>query len=195
MTIATNRLLTLAEYLDYDDGTDTCYELENGVLVEMASENPLNNTIAVFLLIYFSRLGVEHYRLATGHGIQVDSEYASVRIPDLVLHSEGSVSAILQDTRVLRLSDPAPVLIVETVSNSKTDKKSYERDYISKRREYAAKGIPEYWIVDVTANQVLILILENKEYTEQKYTGSDKLQSHSFPSIDLTAEQVLSAGM
>jgi len=54
MTIAKNRLLTLEEYLDYEDGTDTRYELENGVLVEMSSENPLNNTIAVFLLLSLS---------------------------------------------------------------------------------------------------------------------------------------------
>ncbi len=34
MTIAKNRLLTLEEYLDHDDGTDRYnYELEDGVLI------------------------------------------------------------------------------------------------------------------------------------------------------------------
>jgi len=195
MTIAKHRLLTLEEYLDYDDRTDTRYELENGVLVDMSSENPLNHTIAIFLLVYFSRMGIEHYRLATGHSIQVESESASVRIPDLTVHSESSAAAILQNERILRLLDPAPMLVVEVASNSQLDKKSYERDYISKRREYAAKGIPEYWIVDAIANTVLILTLQGNKYSKEKYTGDQTLKSHSFPGLELTATQVLSAGM
>ena len=46
MTIATNKTLTLEEYLTYDDGTGTRYELVNGVLVEMPTENPLNKIIS-----------------------------------------------------------------------------------------------------------------------------------------------------
>jgi Uma2 family endonuclease len=49
MTIATNRQMTLEEYLNFDDGTDTRYELVNGELVEMPSESDLNNVIAIFL--------------------------------------------------------------------------------------------------------------------------------------------------
>ena len=64
MTIATDgrattiqQRMTLEKYLDYDDGTDTRYELEDGVLVDMSGENPLNPCIAVMLLFLFSRLG------------------------------------------------------------------------------------------------------------------------------------------
>jgi len=31
MTVATERRMTLKEYLTYDDGTDTQYELEDGI--------------------------------------------------------------------------------------------------------------------------------------------------------------------
>ena len=41
MTVAT-RLMTLEEYLNYDDGTDTIYELVNGELVSMPPESNLN---------------------------------------------------------------------------------------------------------------------------------------------------------
>ncbi|MEO1792260.1 MAG: hypothetical protein AAFR25_08565 [Cyanobacteria bacterium J06629_19] len=58
MTIAKNRLMTLDEYLTYDDGTDTRYELENGILIEMAPENPINSTIAPALAIYLATIGV-----------------------------------------------------------------------------------------------------------------------------------------
>ncbi|WP_199306705.1 Uma2 family endonuclease [Anabaena sphaerica] len=44
---------TIEEYLNYDDGTDTRYELEDGVLIEMPPESPLNLSIARKLLFYF----------------------------------------------------------------------------------------------------------------------------------------------
>lgn len=50
MTVATDRRMTLKEYLDYDDDTDMYHELVDGVLVEMGAENSLNPKIAVFLL-------------------------------------------------------------------------------------------------------------------------------------------------
>ena len=46
----TTRRMTLEEYLDYDDGTDTRYELVNGELAEVPSESDLNNEIAMILL-------------------------------------------------------------------------------------------------------------------------------------------------
>jgi len=51
----TTRRMTLEEYLDYDDGTDTRYELVNGELAEVPSESDLNNLIAVYLLAEFLR--------------------------------------------------------------------------------------------------------------------------------------------
>ena len=42
MTIAIQRL-TLEEYLAYDNGTDTRYELVDGELVEMPPETDRNN--------------------------------------------------------------------------------------------------------------------------------------------------------
>ena len=50
MTVATDRRMTLKEYLDYDDDSDMHHELVDGVLVEMGAKNPLNPRIAVFLL-------------------------------------------------------------------------------------------------------------------------------------------------
>ena len=49
MTIATQKL-TLEEYLVYDDGTDTRYELVDGELVAMPPESDRNNLIALYLL-------------------------------------------------------------------------------------------------------------------------------------------------
>ena len=91
MTVATDPRMTLKDYLTYEDGTETRYELEDGVLIEMGAENPLNPQIASFLLSVFFQLGVPIYRLVIGHQIGVSSTRATARQPDLMVHSEGGV--------------------------------------------------------------------------------------------------------
>jgi Uma2 family endonuclease len=50
-------------------------------------------------------------------------------------------------------------LIVEVVSPDKP-----ERDLVLKRREYAAAGVAEYWIVNPTNETILVLVLNKKRY-------------------------------
>jgi Uma2 family endonuclease len=57
MTIATSKM-TFEEFLNYDDGTDALYELENGKLITMPSESDLNQRIASFLFTVLLRLGI-----------------------------------------------------------------------------------------------------------------------------------------
>lgn len=195
MTIATNKALTLEEYLTYDDGTDARYELVNGVLVEMPTESPINKTIVMFLVSYFLRLGIPYYRLAIGHQLEVTSEKASAREPDLIVHSEESAAAILQDGKLLRLGMPVPNVVIEVVSNSDTDPKSRERDYVEKRQEYAERGVPQYWIMDPVAAVILVLILVNGTYQEREFKDNEILISPTFAELDVTAAQILKAGL
>ncbi|MBT9314663.1 Uma2 family endonuclease [Leptothoe spongobia] len=195
MTIATNKTLTLEEYLTYDDGTGARYELVNGVLVEMPTESPINKTIVMFLVSYFLRLGIPYYRLAVGHQLEVTSEQASAREPDLVVHSEESAAAILRDGKLLRLGMPVPDLVVEVVSSSDTDPISRERDYVEKRQEYGARQVPEYWIVDPVAAVVYVLTLVDGNYQECKFEDDQILMSPEFTAVNLTAAQLLRAGL
>ena len=40
-----------------------------------------------------------------------------------------------------------------------------ERDKVTKRREYAQSGIPEYWIVEPVDSSISVLTLHGSEYT------------------------------
>jgi Uma2 family endonuclease len=194
MTSTIPRRMTLEEYLNYGDGIETRYELVDGILVAMGSENPLNPQIAGFLFSVFLQLGIPAFRVVIGHQVEVNSIYASARQPDLLVHSEASEKAISADGKLLRLSHPAPLLVVEVVSNSETDLQSRTRDYQEKRLEYADRGIPEYWIIDPIAAVVLVLTLEDTKYQEQKYQGKQFIISSTFPNLNLTVEQILKAG-
>ena len=193
MTVATDRRMTLKEYLDYDDDTDMHYELVDGVLVEMGAENPLNPKIAVFLLTIFFQLGIPATQLAIGHQIEVSSKKATSRLPNLIVHSEDSDAAIMADGKLLRFEMPAPILVVEVVSSSDSNKQSRDRDYIDKRNEYAARDIPEYWIVDPIEGVVLVLILQNGDYISRSFVEDATIVSSAFPSLSITAKQVLRA--
>jgi Uma2 family endonuclease len=184
--------LSFEEYLNYDDGTDTRYEIVDGVLVEMGAENPLNPRIATLLMFALARLGVPERNLVIGHQLRVDSVKVSARQPDLIVHSDESDAAI-DGPKILPFEGTPPRLVVEVVSSSNTDKKSRDRDYQEKRVEYAKRRIPEYWIVDPEKGIFLVLTLSGNAYQEARFTGTQMIESPTFPGLDLTAESVLTA--
>lgn len=187
MTVATTKKITFEEFLEYNDGTDALYELENGELIPVSSESEINQLIAVFLLIYFSQLGISANRLRMKTEIAVHSRQVNVRIPDLVVYSEELAISMQGATRSLILLDmPPPFLVVEVVSSNQAS-----RDYRYKLTEYAVRGIAEYWIVDAIAQKVTILEWVEGFYEERVYEGDLAIASPIFPVLQLTADQVL----
>jgi Uma2 family endonuclease len=185
-TQRTVQLLTAADYLNYTDGTDTPYELVNGILTEMPPESNLNARIATFLLTQFLKL-VPFTRLCHKDAeLQVTSIRASFRIPDLMVLSEAGETALTGSSRnTITLDMPAPLLVIEVVSPDDP-----ARDYRFKRSEYAVRGIPEYWIVDPAQKQVLILTLVEGFYDEASFKGDQPLASPTFPDLTLTPNQL-----
>lgn len=187
MTVATAKKMTLEEFLQFDDGTDNLYELENGELIPMPSESELNSRIAMFLVAYFLKLGIPYYRLRMKTEIAVSSRQAGLRVPDLVVFSEELATVMQGATRSLILMDmPPPLLVVEVVSPNQEN-----RDYRYKRSEYAARGITEYWIVDPMGQKVTVLEWVEGFYEQRVYTGNEVICSPLFTDLKLTAGEVL----
>jgi Uma2 family endonuclease len=187
MTVATAKKITFEEFLQFDDGTDTLYELENGELIPMPSESDINQRIAIFLLTYFAQLGIPSYRLRMKTEVAVHSRQVGVRVPDLVVYSEELAKVLEGATRSLILMDmPPPLLVVEVVSPNQES-----RDYRYKRSEYAARGIAEYWIVDPIQQKVTLLEWVEGFYDERVYQGESTIVSAIFANFQLTAAQVL----
>jgi Uma2 family endonuclease len=194
MIVATDRRLSLEDYLNYDDGTDTRYELVDGVLVEMGAESDLNVSIAMFLIVMFGR-HIHHSRIKRGSEIVLPTATTNTRCPDLmVLTTAGTTALKGQSRSMITLDMPAPALVIELVSNSERNKVSRDRDYIDKRTEYADRGIPEYWIIDPIAGLVFVLNLVDDIYQVNLFAGIQPIVSNAFPELGLTANQVLAAG-
>ncbi len=187
----TTRRMTLEEYLDYDNGTDTRYELVNGELAEVPSESDLNNLIAVYLLAAFLQF-IPVRLLRRGTEIVVNGYRTTTRIPDLMVLTEDLATALTGAKRSVVMPDmPPPALVVEIVSPGKENE---ARDYRYKRSEYAARGIAEYWIVDPQQAQITVLTLVEGLYEEAAFKGNDRLLSTTLPDFNLTPAQVLQAG-
>ncbi|MEH2068371.1 MAG: Uma2 family endonuclease [Nostoc sp.] len=191
MTAIAGKHLTLEEYLNYDDGTDSQYELVAGELVAMPPESPKNVQISLFLLVNFLKFVPINW-LSNKVEIVVAGFRATTRIPDLVVLTDELATALEGATRsTITLDMPPPALIVEVVSPGKANQ---DQDYRYKRSEYAARGIAEYWIVDPQREIITVLILVDGLYEETKYTGNTTIVSTIFPELQLTAEQVLQTG-
>ena len=188
MTIPT-KPLTLEEYLNYDDGTDTRYELIDGRLLEIAPVSDLADRIASFLYAYFLNLGIPHYRLSMKTQIAVGGKLANVRQPDLmVLSDEVAIALENAKQRLITHDMPPPTLVVEIVSP-----RQEEHDYRHKHTEYAGRHIPEFWITDPINQKVTVLEWANGTYKEQVYQGNQAILSPSFTDRTLTAAQMLVA--
>jgi Uma2 family endonuclease len=186
MTVASIKM-SLEEYLNFDDDTDTQYELENGELIVMPPESELNHRIAMFLLVYFAQQGIPSYRLTMKTEIVVNGSRATTRLPDLIVLSEELATALEGSHRSTIMIDmPPPLLVVEVVSPRQEN-----RDYRYKRSEYGARGILEYWIVDPIQQRVTVLEWVEGLYEEQVYLGDRVINSPLLGVLELTAERLL----
>lgn len=187
--------MTLEEYLDYDDDTDTRYELVDGILVDMGAESDINVVIGSLLFSVFLKFA-PYYCLRRGTEIAVAGDAANTRYPDFMVVTEAGAQVLAGKKRsLITFEMAAPVLVVEVVSSSDTNQQSRDRDYVDKRREYAQRGIPEYWIIDPVEAVIFVLTRVDGEYQEQRFTGDEWLVSLGFPELKLSAAQILGAGL
>ena len=186
------KLLTMEEYLAYDDGTDTRYELIDGELVEMPTESPENCRLAKLLMLELAKyisivlINVKDIELA------VSGRRAKVRLPDLtVLSEEGYAALTGKRSNTITHDMPPPLLVVEVVSPGT---KNRDRDYRYKRTEYAAREIAEYWIIDPEMQQITLCLWVNGQYEDQVYQGDTPIQSTVISGFNLSAAQLLAFG-
>ncbi len=78
-------------------------------------------------------------------------------------------------------------LVVEVVSPDDPD-----RDYVTKRADYAEAGIPEYWIVDPQDAAITVLALAGNTYAEHgQFRPGSAATSALLPDFSADAAEVL----
>ena len=191
MTVSVQRL-TITEYLAYDDGTGTRYELVDGELAPMSLGTGQHGDISEFLNDEFKaeikRLSLPWIAKDMKIGIQSPrgSRWETVRIPDLVVLPLEQWIGLSNREALIPLNEPAPLLVVEVVSPS-----TAATDYRAKHSEYAVLDIAEYWIVDPMKLKITIGTLQDGSYSDLVFSGDQAIVSPTFPDLCLTVAQVL----
>lgn len=193
MTITTQKL-SFEEYLVYDDGTGTRYELVHGELSPMSLGTGQHGAIAEFLNDQFKneikRTGLPWTSKDMRIGVRSPrgGHWDTARIPDVTVLAIAQWEAMANREAIIDLHEPPPLLVVEVVSES-----TKSADYRAKYVEYSVLEIPEYWIVDPLERTVTICQLNEGRYDETVLTGEAMIQSSTFPELQLTVAQVLAA--
>lgn len=82
-------------------------------------------------------------------------------------------------------------LVMEVVSEGERNR---ERDLQTKRVEYAAAGIAEYWIVDPQTRTVTVLVADGAAYRiHAEYSAGETATSATFDGLRLDVDAVLTA--
>ncbi len=195
MTYALTRYQSYQEYLDDEtlEPNGNYRLLSTGELIEVAEESDWNVRIAFRLLLLLAQLKGGVYAECIRNGnkeVQVTpvGDRWVNRKPDLMVlqpeYLEKTKQAIL-------LTDPPPLFVAEVVSPGGENSDNYRRDYVWKRQQYEALGIPEYWIIDPHREKVTVLVLVDGTYQSKVYTASDQISSYVLPALSLNVETLL----
>ena len=183
------RQFTFEEYCAYDDGTDNRYELVQGYLRLMTSPAGLHILICEFLVHIFNQVfAASQSPLCAAKDVGVRTGQNSSRIVDVCVNGEDRWQEIAQPGKVgIFLLAQTPLLVVEVTSSNEKE------DYEAKYQEYAAIGIPEYWIVSRKREHVRVCTPSflGGAYVYREFVKGERILSKVLPQLTLTVDEVL----
>lgn len=197
------RLLTFEEFLEWLPENDRRYELIEGAIAEVKPTGPhakVAGFIGAKLFEQIIRQQKPWFIPLPVAFIKPDAERAGYQ-PDILILDNEKINAdpLWNSSSTISLGESAK-LVVEVVSTNWKD------DYLTKLRDYESMGIPEYWIVDYRAlgatrytgspkqPTLSVYRLFDGEYQVEQFRGGDRIVSPTFPALELTANQVFTAG-
>jgi Uma2 family endonuclease len=173
------------DYLSVTDHTNRLVELVNGRIEILPNPTPEHQQIVLFLI---NRLRALIGPAKLGRAIMAPER---IRLPDGNYREPDVVFMLLANLSVAgeRYWDGAD-LVMEVVGPNDP-----ERDYVIKRRDYAAAKIREYWIVDPPKQTIRVLRLENGYYVaHNEATKVGRVGSALLKGFTVEAAEVFAAG-
>jgi Uma2 family endonuclease len=207
MTIAINQPIEQKQ-LSFDEflaryGGDNRYELIDGEVFDLEPTG-LHEEVVAFITtkvcVQIDKLDLPWFVLQRGLLRPSNLSMTAFR-PDVAVvdRDELSKELLWSNQSILTLGSSIK-FVAEVVSSN------WQNDYARKVEDYAALGIPEYWIADYAGlggtrhigkpkqPTLSVCTLVDGEYEIQQFRGNQTIASTIFPGLKLTAEQVLRAG-
>jgi Uma2 family endonuclease len=162
------------EYLRLN--TNRLVEFSDGCVEVLPMPDLIHQLLAVFLTNVLNAMLVDGAKgLAATAPFKLRVRKGKWREPDVLYVAPANLGRVR-----VRWWDYAD-LTIEIVSGDDPD-----RDYVEKRKDYAALGVREYWIIDPRDRSVTVLSLDGSAYREaQVARQGDVARSVSFPQLAL----------
>lgn len=159
---------------------DTPIELINGQIIEMVPQQPLHAAT--------TDEGGEYLKALFSGKAKVRVQLPVTWLPDSEPEPDFAIVKIDANRYRHRHPDPNDIYLLIEVADSTLQK---DRQYKSKL--YAQAGIPEYWVINLKQNQVIVYRqLQDSTYqTETILEASDKVQLLAFPDVIVDLKQLL----
>jgi Uma2 family endonuclease len=181
-------------------GGDNRYELIDGEIFDLEPTGQHEEVAALItakICVQIDRLGLPWFVLQRGLFRPSSASMTAFR-PDVMVvdRTEVAKESLWQEQSIITRGDSIK-FVAEVVSGN------WQNDYARKVEDYAALGIPEYWIADYLGlggirhigkpkqPTLSICTLVDGEYEINLFRGNDAIASPTFPNLNLTAEQVL----
>ena len=200
MIQAIPKQVTFDEFIAwYPEKSEHRYELHNGVIVELPKPTGKHSRIAGFII---AELNFEIRRLKLPYFIPKECVIKSTPDesgyePDVIVLDNQAIGNDPRWERESIITQRSSVrLVVEVVS------KNWSDDYALKLEDYELMGISEYWIVDYLGlggrryignpKQPTLSVYQLVEgaYQVRQFRESDRIESLTFPELELTALEV-----
>ena len=161
-------------------------EFNDGTIDILPVPTKTHQLVLVFLLdalkAFITRKGLGGVVLPAPYRLRVRAR--KYREPDVLYLTSGQNALAGEDFT------EAAELVMEVVSPDDPG-----RDYVKKRRDYAAAGVPEYWIVDLEQRHVLVLRLEKRRYVEHgRFGPGEQAESHRLRGFAVPVDDILAQG-
>lgn len=203
MTQALPKQVTFDEFIAwYPENSEHRYELHEGVIVQMPKPKGKHSEVAGFisgeLFLEIRRLQLPYF-IPKECIVKSDSDNSGYEPDVIVLDRKATLLEPRWERESIITMGQSVRLVIEVVSTN------WQDDYLTKLRDYEALGIQEYWIVDYLGlggrlhlgypkrSTFSVHRLIEGEYEVQRFREDERIESHLFPELNLTAKEAFRA--
>ena len=179
------RRMTLEEFLDAEETPGYRYELARGVVEVVEVPDDDHGYVVCNIYRAIARHDVAHPGRILRYG--GGSEFR-LWLPGMQSGRNPDVAVVVAGTEKGARGRRPPALAFEVVSPGA---EARERDYRTKREEYLAYGLHEYWIVDPIERRVLVLIRDGDAWVERPFAEGQVAEGLVLPGFRVAVAELL----
>ena len=178
------RRMSLEEFREAEEEEGYRYELARGVLEVTYVPNDPHGEIVWTLL---SMLAIDTKNTPGASTEPAGRVSSASGFPVMISGRNPDVAVALHKTPKDPRGWRPPILVMEVVSEGS---EAHERDYVTKREEYLAFGIREYWIVDPKARCVTVLVRDGDAWVEHRFRDEQQARSTILPGLAISVSEL-----